>query len=150
MIWLHSSCFVSLYPTDFRVDGCTYLDVRLTFRRAESTGLLEICSEGGRWSVVCGSAPMPQNNIMVACNQLGFDPNFARSFNLNLTSPLSIGRPVSSTISDLMCRGNESALTGCPKLQPIKTPDKTSFTKRLAEDEDPPTCSLLEIQCGGK
>ena len=136
--------------TDFPASDCNYLDARLTFRRAKSTGHLEICNREGQWSVVCGSSLISVDNVRVICNQLGFDPNFVISNNLpQSTSVLNIGRPIINVISGLGCRGNESNLTACPR---IKVPSSVpgTFQKRLAAEPVPITCSSLEIQCGGK
>ena len=128
--------------TDFPASGCNYLDARLTFRSAESTGLLEICNEEGQWSVACGSSLIPLENVMVICNQLGFDPNFIRVDTFQSNPVL---RPITFAASNLVCGGNESNLTSCLLTEP-QDPNP-GFQKRLAE---PLTCSSLEIQCGGK
>ena len=137
--------------TDYPASGCEFLDARLTFRRAQSTGLLEICNQRGQWSVVCGNnALIPENNIMVVCSQLGFDPNFVRSVSIPSTSVLNVNRPTSfSVISNSLCGGNESNLTACLRI--IEVPSSNpGFNKRLAPISDFLTCSSLEVQCGGK
>ena len=129
---------LTLIFTDFPASGCNYLDARLTFRRATSTGHLEICDEVGQWSVVCGNSQISVDNVRVICNQLGFDPNFVQSNNLpDSTSVLNIGRPITPVILALECTGSESSLTTCPQNDITGEP--------LAK-----LCSSLEIQCGGK
>ena len=136
--------------TDSPISDCNYLNARLTFRRANSTGQLEICNREGQWSVVCGSSLIPVNNLRVICSQLGFDPGFVQSNNLpQSTSVLNIGRPITSIISGLACRGNESDLTACPRIE-VPSNISGNFSKRQAVEPLPVTCSSLEIQCGGK
>ena len=136
--------------TDFPATGCNFLDARLTFRRANSTGHLEICNEFGQWSVVCGSSQISVNNVRVICNQLGFDPNFVRSNNLpQSTSVLNVGRPITFILSaQIFCSGNESDLTDCDILDSLPG----SPGKRQAIEPISPVaqCSSLELQCGGE
>ena len=135
--------------TDFPASGCNHLDSRLTFRRANSTGHLEICNEVGQWSVVCGNSQISVNNIRVICNQLGFDPNFVRSNNLpQSTAVLNVGRPTIST-QLILCRGNESNLTACPQLIPDNFPGSPG-KRQAVEPILPVACGSLEIQCGGE
>ena len=123
---------------DSPAGDCKYLDARLTFRRVNSTGHLEICNEVGQWSVVCGSSQISEENARVVCNQLGFDPNFVLSNSLpQSTLVLNVGRPVTSVISALECTGNELNLTACPQTD-------------VSVEPAPEPCSSLEIQCGGK
>ena len=129
--------------TDFPATGCNFLDARLTFRRANSTGHLEICNEVGQWSVVCGSSQISVDNVRVICNQLGFDPDFVRSNNLpQSTSVLNVDRPITLILSaQISCSGNESDLIDCDILDSV--PGKRQAIL-------PVTCSSLELQCGGE
>ena len=117
-------------------DNCAYLDARLTFRSAESTGLVEICNEQGQWSVACADNGIPPSAAKVICTQLGFDGNFANLSTVPLSS-LNVGRPL--TFSNLECSGNESTLTTCVSEVPVQPPTSG------------PGCSFqTRIQCGGE
>ena len=143
---MHRGQNLIVYFTDFPATGCNYLDARLTFRRATSTGHLEICNEVGQWSVVCGNSQISVDNVRVICNQLGFDPNFVRSNNLpQSTSVLNLGRPITSILSaQIFCSGNESNLIDCDILDSL--PGSPGKRQAIL----PVTCSSLELQCGGE
>ena len=133
-----------------RSDNCTYLDARLTFRSAESTGLVEICNEQGQWSVVCADNGVPPTTANVICNQLSFDRNFVNPSQVPL---LNVGRPLTFTLaSNLLCNGNESTLTSCFS-EPIQLPSSSPGRqkRRIAPEELPSICGFqAQIQCGGE
>ena len=143
---------MTAYPSE----GCSYLDVRLSFRRANSTGYLEICDEEGQWSFVCADNTTSTTTAMVVCRQLGFDPTLVRSVSA-LTSVLpqtSEERLFSFdlTSNGFSCSGNEINLTSC--LVERETDNVEGRKRRNLlhnADESLSGCnSLTEIQCGGE
>ena len=142
---------MTAYPSE----GCSYLDARLSFRRANSTGYLEICDEEGLWSFVCADNTTSTTTAMVVCRQLGFDPTLVRSVRA-LTSVLpqtSEERLFSFdlTSNGFSCSGNEMNLTSCLVEQETDNVDRKR--RNLLQDavESPSVCnSLTEIQCGGE
>lgn len=133
---------------DYPPNGCKYLDVRLTFRSAESAGILEICNEQRQWSVACADNPLSRlSTITVVCSQLqvGFVRGFVQYFRVPSTPILTGGRPFTNILQSLACTERESNLTTCPPGEPVEP-----RTKRIT-DGLPSVCSqLTQIRCGGE
>ncbi len=150
-----SILYHSFANTD-RPRSCIYLDTRLTFRSADSTGVLEVCNELGQWSTVCADGGLSISDALVACNQLGFDPNFPPNMeNVPLNpAPSNGGQPVSFIFAGngLGCRGNEQNLTSCPGASgmPTEPPPLPIRRKRVAPIGEPLACgSVSRIGCSG-
>lgn len=142
---------------DFSSSGCTYLDVRLTFRSADSSGILEVCNQRRQWSIACADNQVSQSIAMVACNQLGYNSNFVRSTRIASTSASIVnnGRPsiFLENINGLACTGNETSLANCLNAVPVEpSPPPLGRRKRIADDDESPlVCNLVtRLQCGGK
>ena len=141
-----------------RPRSCTYLDTRLTFRSADSTGILEVCDELGQWSRVCADGSILISDAFVACNQLGFDPSFPPNIDIvPLTTNPALsdgGQPVSFRFveNSLGCLGTEQNLTSCPGVSmPTEPPPIPLRRRRQAGEPLPLTCgSLVRIGCSGK
>ena len=141
-----------------RPRSCTYLDTRLTFRSAESTGILEVCNELGQWSRVCADGSISINDTSVACNQLGFDPSFPPNIDIvPLTTNPALsdgGQPVSFRFAEnsLGCQGSEQNLMSCPGASmPTEPPPPLIRRKRQGGLPLPLMCgSLIRIGCSGK
>ena len=151
------TCIISFIHTD-RPRSCTYLNTRLTFRSADSTGILEVCDELGQWSRVCADGGISIGDAIVACNQLGFDPGFPPNMDsvpLNTNPALSDGsQPVSFRFAGngLGCQGTEQNLMSCPGASmPTEPPPLPIRRKRQGGEPLPLTCgSLSRIGCSGK
>ena len=138
-----------------RPSSCTYLDTRLTFRSADSTGILEVCNEQGQWSVVCADSSIASGDSRVACNQLGFDPNLSPNVNRVPINPAvsDANQPFSFIFrgNGLSCFGMEQNLTSCagatvPTTQPPPLPIRR---KRVVVE--PLACgTVARIGCAGK
>ena len=111
------------------------MDVRLTFRSAASSGLLEICDENENWSSACSSV-VNENNAAVICRQLGFS---SRNYYIGSAALIVTDqRPIKDELPS--CQGREESLQDC--LFSI-----TPRTKRLASE----ICRFqAELRCGGK
>lgn len=144
---------------DYPSSGCKYLDARLTFRRATSNGLLEICDKEEQWSVACADNQISQGTLTVICNQLGYEP-LSRSLRIPATPVLINGRPFNSipTTEGLACRGSEANLAACIPKSPVEPSTTTPVPGRRKRGstmirpigEESTGCRLLsEIQCGG-
>ena len=139
--------------TDRPSSSCTFLDTRLTFRSADSTGFMEVCDELGQWSTVCGDGLAP-GNAFTACNQLGFDPTFPPNLNIiPLNPPVNDGsQPTSLLFSEtgLRCLGTEQNLTSClgASITTTEPPPLPIRRKRIVGE--PLACSTAaRIGCSG-
>ena len=144
--------------TEYSPRGCSYLDARLSFRRANSTGYLEICDEEGQWGLACAIAndiiSRDTEMTMVICRQLGFNSSVVRSVSISAQElPTTEERQFTFALTSggLSCRGNETNLTSCS--QQSDEPLAGGRKKRVIDDstERPSVCSsFTEIQCGGE
>ena len=139
-----------------RPRSCTYLDTRLTFRSANSTGILEVCNELGQWSRVCADGSISISDVSVACNQLGFDPSPLPNIDivrLSLNPALSNGGQLVSfrfSENSLGCQGSEQNLMSCPGAS-MPTEPPPPLIRRKRQGGLPLTCgSLVRIGCPGK
>ena len=89
--------------------NCSYLDVRLTFRSANSSGLVEICNDEGVWSIACRET-LDEDEKAVLCRQLGFSTP-TNSFREFIPSQLSETRPKFK--ENLICSSEEKSLVEC-------------------------------------
>lgn len=139
-----------LLLTDYPPSGCSYLDARLTFRSAESAGILEICNERGQWSVACADNPLSSlSSITVVCNQLqlGFVRSFVRYLRVPTMPVLTGGRPFTNVLESLACTERESNLTTCPR-EPV---EPSPGRRKRITDGLPSVCrQLTQISCGGE
>ena len=102
---------------DYPTTGCSPFDARLIYRRAESTGILEVCNQLGQWSIVCADGSVLPDGAMVACTQLGYMDAIRPYINTEPFNPnLNDGsREITDLLSEtgLFCFGNESHLSEC-------------------------------------
>ena len=139
-----------------RPSSCTYLDTRLTFRSADSTGILEVCDELGQWSTVCADGGVALGDAFVACNQLGFDSSFPPNVDSIPINPavISGNQPVSFVLvgNGLGCQGTERNLTSCPGASMTTEPPPLPIRrKRIVQVGEPSACgSVARIGCSGK
>lgn len=146
---------MTAYPSE----GCSYLDARLSFRRANSIGYLEICDDEGQWSFVCADNTISTRTAMVVCRQLGFDPTLVRRVraSTSVLPPPSEERLFSFdlTSNGFSCSGNEMNLTSCVVEQETDNAENRKRRNLLHNAIDPSDSlsgcnSLTEIQCGGE
>ena len=135
--------------TEYPPRGCSYLDARLSFRRANSTGYLEICSEEGQWGLACtNDVGISRDTAIVICRQLGFNSSVVRSFRISVTELPMSGESqftFALTSGSFSCRGNETNLMTCQQS------DVLGGRKRRGIDIRPSVCrTFTEIQCGGE
>lgn len=97
-----------MYPDD----GCSLLDVRLSFReRGGATGNLEVCS-GGEWQFVCGSL-LGVDELDVICRSLGFDEFEQSSGFVSLAEGSIVDETLDEILQFVDCTGEEQALSQC-------------------------------------
>ena len=127
--------------TEYETATCSHLDVRLTFRNASSSGLVEICNKEGMWSIVTTSI-LSNNEKTVICRQLGF---------MNIFDSNSFTERISECLSDqrekfdefLRCNGDEDSLDECLPLIDLRK-------KRGLVDVETSLSNLqVGLRCGG-
>ena len=131
---------------------CTHLSARLTFRSADSTGLVEVCNRN-IWSVACADA-FGINEARVICRQLGFNStyvNYTQLQHVQIINSIEIqGELVPVDLVPIFdefvgCLGNEASLAECQGR--ILT---VTRRKRGLSLEVQPTCQYRAgVQCGG-
>ena len=103
--------------SDYRPDGCSDLEVRLTYR--DSTGhfgQFEVC-RNGTWQRTCGSAFFP-GDADTACNQL-FGRSQGREFSIQYTQTASVLSDTVPMFTDrLLCEPGQPSLRNCPAPTP--------------------------------
>ena len=143
--WLHShTCTHYLGRPS---NSCSHLDARLTFRIADSMGILQVCNAEGQWSTECAQSINP-TTASIACNQLGFDGDFDLE-RLPIDQILTSGGPVSFQLSRnvlLICSGSEHNLSSCIIVEPM-TPARR---KRISVDAINGCRSVALIGCRSK
>ena len=142
-----------LIHAGFERHGCSNLDVRLTFRSARSSGLVEICNEN-TWSIACSSA-FKENETQVICRQLGFNANFTNYFTEIVASNIESDMETSD-VRDVViprfnkfadCSGSEKTLAEC---QTIQGQDSDLHNRRGLNDNLDLSCiHQAAVQCGG-
>jgi hypothetical protein len=112
--------------------NCSYLDVRLTFRTAASSGLVEVCNENNTWSIACSNT-ISEDEIGVICRQLGFNGADVNQFTKRLI------RDEKPRLSEFTreCIGNETTLLDCRDGGEVRSVS------------DPPCDVQAGVLCGG-
>ena len=151
--YIHVHIYAHTRHTD-RPSSCTYLDTRLTFRSADSTGILEVCDELGQWSTVCADGGVAFGDASVACNQLGFDSSFPANVGSIPVNPavISGSQPVSFIFAGngLGCQGTEPNLTSCPGASMTTKPPPLPIRRKRIVGEPLVCGSVARIGCSGK
>lgn len=127
--------------TEYETANCSYLDVRLTFRNAISSGLVEICNMEGMWSIATTNM-LNTNEKTVICRQLGFMNFFdSNSFTERISEHLSNQREKFDEF--LHCNGNENSLDECPLIDLRKKRGLVTVDTSLSNLQ-------VGLTCGGK
>lgn len=88
--------------------GCArYGDIRLQGNLSNTFGRVEICNSV--WGTVCQDNWSNSNNARVACRQLGFSAEGARTVYSGFTNGNWL-----IWLDDVQCSGDESRLIDCP------------------------------------
>ena len=161
----------SIIPlTEYPPRGCSYLDARLSFRGANSTGFLEMGDEEGQWGrastndaencqqdqrelgLTTNDDVISRDTVMVICRQLGFNSSVVQSFSISVISLSTIIGDTFTLISvGLSCSGNETNLTSCQHVQSDVPPNEDRKRRGIRVPVQPSVCNTLtEIQCGGE
>lgn len=126
--------------TGYETDDCSYLDVRLTFRTAISSGLVEICNEERNWSIACSNA-FSENEATIICRQLDFNHRYINSFTDSVPLILNEQKPRTGEVP--RCKGIETSLAECQFSNQARK-------RRGVENTEPNACNFQAgLQCGG-
>ena len=134
---LHIICF-----TGYEAGNCSYLDVRLTFRSADSSGLVEICNDEGVWSIACSSA-FEEDEKAVACRQLGFNAPIYFADLESIVIPHTETKPTFS--ENLNCGNEETSLVQCLFFGGRRRKRGLNDISPIGET----TCNQASVKCGG-
>lgn len=123
------------------------MDVRLTFRNAASTGLVEICNENNTWSIACSNV-ISEDEVGVVCRQLGFNGLVVNQFTKRIT------RDEKPRFSEFTreCIGNETTLLDCEEQQELMLSRNRSGLSpggEIGSISDPPCDAQIGVLCGG-
>ena len=110
------------------------MDVRLTFRTAASSGLVEVCNENHTWSIACSNV-ISEDEVGIICRQLGFNGLFVNQFTKRI---ITDDKPRFSEFAR-ECIGNETTLLDCREWQELGDEDIL----------DPPCDVQSGVLCGG-
>ena len=122
--------------TEYSETNCSYLDVRLTFRTAASSGLVEVCNENHTWSIACSDV-ISEDEVGVICRQLGFNGLFVNQFTKRI---ITDDKPRFSELAR-ECIGNETTLLDCREWQELGDEARDIL--------DPPCDVQSGVLCGG-
>ena len=135
------------HKIEYNEANCSYLDVRLTFRNAASSGLVEVCNQNNTWSIACLNA-ISEDEVGVICRQLGFNGIVINEF----TKRLLVDEKPRFSEFNRECIGNETTLLDCRERQELLLPRNRrglSLGGELGRIVDPPCDVQTGVLCGG-